>query len=65
MFGIPLLYPWANRLGGWSYDGSGRRVELDRDSPLLHGDEHCLPIHGALAAASDWRLTEQRGAAPG
>lgn len=57
VFGIPLLYPWANRLGGWRYDACGRRVELDRDSPLLHGDEHCLPIHGALAGASDWRLT--------
>jgi aldose 1-epimerase len=57
VFGIPLLYPWANRLGGWGYEACGRRVELDRASPLLHGDEHCLPIHGALAAASDWRLT--------
>jgi aldose 1-epimerase len=56
VFGIPLLYPWANRLGGWSYEACGHRVELERDSPLLHGDEHCLPIHGALAAASDWRL---------
>jgi aldose 1-epimerase len=56
VFGIPLLYPWANRLGGWGYEASGRRVELNRDSPLLHGDEHCLPIHGALAAASDWRV---------
>jgi aldose 1-epimerase len=58
VFGIPLLYPWANRLGGWSYEASGRRVELDRGSPLLHGDEHCLPIHGALAAASSWRLVD-------
>jgi aldose 1-epimerase len=57
VFGIPLLYPWANRLGGWSYEACGRRVELDTESPLLHGEEHCLPIHGALAAASDWRLT--------
>jgi aldose 1-epimerase len=56
VFGIPLLYPWANRLGGWDYEACGRRVELNRDSPLLHGDEHCLPIHGALAAASDWRV---------
>ena len=56
VFGIPLLYPWANRLGGWDYEACGMRVELDRGSPLLHGDEHCLPIHGALAAASDWRL---------
>ena len=56
VFGIPLLYPWANRLGGWSYTVAGRQVELDRGSPLLHGDEHCLPIHGALAATSDWRV---------
>jgi aldose 1-epimerase len=56
VFGIPLLYPWANRLGGWSYTVAGRHVELDRGSPLLHGDEHCLPIHGALAATSDWHV---------
>ena len=61
VFGIPLLYPWANRLGGWGYEACGRKVELDRESPLLHGDEHCLPIHGALAAASDWRVVD-RGA---
>jgi aldose 1-epimerase len=61
VFGIPVLYPWANRLGGWSYEACGRRVELDRDSRLLHGDEHCLPIHGALAGASSWRVVD-RGA---
>ena len=59
VFGIPLLYPWANRLGGWGYEAYGRRVELDRGSPLLHGDEHCLPIHGALAAASSWRVIDR------
>jgi galactose mutarotase-like enzyme len=58
VFGIPLLYPWANRLGGWRYEACGKRVELDRGSPLLHGDEHALPIHGALAAASSWRLVD-------
>jgi galactose mutarotase-like enzyme len=57
VFGIPLLYPWANRLGGWSYEAAGRVVELDRDCPLLHGEEHCLPIHGALAASSAWQVT--------
>ena len=61
VFGIPLLYPWANRLGGWAYDACGRHVELDRGSPLLHGDEHCLPIHGALAGASSWRVVEHDG----
>ena len=59
VFGIPLLYPWANRLGGWSYEAHGRRVELDRASPLLHGDDHCLPIHGALAAASSWQVVDR------
>ena len=59
VFGIPLLYPWANRLAGWTYEACGRRVELDRGSPLLHGDEHCLPIHGALAGASSWRVVER------
>jgi aldose 1-epimerase len=54
-FGIPLLYPWANRLGAWSYAVAGREVELDRDSPLLRTDEHGLPIHGALAASPLWR----------
>ena len=58
VFGVPLLYPWANRLGGWEYEACGRRVALDRGSPLLHGDEHCLPIHGALAAASSWRVVD-------
>ena len=61
VFGIPLLYPWANRLGGWAYEACGRRVELERGSPLLHGDEHCLPIHGALAAASSWRVVDRGG----
>ncbi|MEA2319994.1 MAG: aldose 1-epimerase [Solirubrobacteraceae bacterium] len=60
VFGVPLLYPWANRLGGWSYEAAGRTVTLDRSSPLLHADdrEHCLPIHGALAASSDWVVAE-------
>jgi aldose 1-epimerase len=58
VFGLPLLYPWANRLGGWSYEAAGREVALDRGSPLLHGEEHCLPIHGALAAGSHWELTQ-------
>jgi galactose mutarotase-like enzyme len=57
VFGIPLLHPWANRLGGWSYAVAGRTVRLDRGSPLLHGDAHCLPIHGAVAAGSDWQVT--------
>jgi galactose mutarotase-like enzyme len=65
VFGIPLLYPWANRLGGWSYEAAGRAVQLDPSSPLLHGEEHCLPIHGALAASSAWELTARGDDAEG
>ena len=28
--GIPLLYPWANRLSGFGYEAAGKRVELTR-----------------------------------
>lgn len=72
--GIPLLYPWANRLGGSQYRVAGRSVSLDSGSPLLHFDDHKLPMHGvpwgqlpwtpissrvdALTARLDWRSPE-------
>jgi aldose 1-epimerase len=56
-FGIPLLHPWANRLGDWEYEVAGRAVRIDRDSPVVRADEHGLPIHGALPAGADWEVT--------
>lgn len=53
--GIPLLYPWANRLAGFSYDAAGRHVTIDPDSPLVKLDEHGIPIHGLLTACPYWR----------
>jgi len=44
--GIPLLYPWANRLAALHYRAAGRDVELDPASPLLHFDDHGLSMHG-------------------
>lgn len=52
--GIPLLYPWANRLGGFRYRFAGRTVAIDGGTPL---DERGLPIHGLLGAARGWSLT--------
>src|ERR671923_1598758 len=49
--GIPLLYPWANRLGGFSYRFAGRTVAIDGGTPL---DDHGLPIHGLLQAVRGW-----------
>jgi aldose 1-epimerase len=58
-FGIPLLYPWANRLAGWGYEQAGRSVTLDRSAPVLKADPDTgLPIHGALAASPYWTLAE-------
>ena len=56
--GIPLLYPWANRLGAARYQAAGRTVVLDLTSPLLHLDERGLPIHGVPWARLAWEVTK-------
>jgi aldose 1-epimerase len=38
--GIPLLYPWANRLASSRYRVAGREVMFDPSLPILHCDEH-------------------------
>ena len=43
--GIPMLYPWANRLAEPSYRVLGQEVLIDLSSPILHLDEHGLPMH--------------------
>jgi aldose 1-epimerase len=58
--GIPLLHPWANRLAGPQYRVLGQQVVLDLTSPLLHLDEHGLPMHGVPWSLLHWVLTEAR-----
>jgi aldose 1-epimerase len=59
-FGIPLLHPWANRLGAWSYEAAGRHVDLDRGSSVTRADKATgLPIHGLLAASRLWQVADQ------
>ncbi|HWH94316.1 MAG TPA: aldose 1-epimerase [Baekduia sp.] len=57
-FGIPLLHPWANRLGGFAYAAAGREVTLGADTPRLRTEEHGLPIHGLLAAYRGWQVRD-------
>jgi galactose mutarotase-like enzyme len=57
-FGIPLLHPWANRLGGFTYRAAGQEVTLSAETPHLHTEEHGLPIHGLLAAHRGWTVQE-------
>lgn len=61
-FGIPLLAPWANRLGSLVYavvhlGGGIRRVDVPADSPYMRRDPITgLPIHGLLGGSPDWEV---------
>jgi aldose 1-epimerase len=52
--GIPLLYPWANRLDAFEYTAAGKSVTLPRDLPV---DPNGLPIHGALPGRMRWEAS--------
>jgi len=54
--GIPLLYPWANRLSHDGYEVAGRSVRLPGDEAgSLYGvDPNGLPIHGAIPGRITW-----------
>jgi aldose 1-epimerase len=57
--GIPLLYPWANRLGANTYTAEDVTVTLQPGENGVRPDPAGLPIHGVLAAYSGWRaITE-------
>jgi aldose 1-epimerase len=58
--GIPLLYPWANRLGHRGYEAAGKRVTLPEPDGRYPLDPGGLPIHGALPGDLVWE-TSQRG----
>ena len=56
--GIPLLHPWANRLGGLSYSAAGRDVSIDPGSERIRTDANGLPIHGLVNASPHWDVTD-------
>src|ERR1700743_86802 len=58
--GIPLLYPWANRLSGLQYRAAGRQVSLDSSSARLHFDHHKLPRHGVPWGQLQWDVISNR-----
>jgi aldose 1-epimerase len=66
--GIPLLYPWANRLATFAYAVRGRAVKVPHDESLVHTDANGLPIHGVIGGRQAWKLTgvaEPSGDRPG
>ena len=60
--GVPLLYPWANRLAGFGYEAAGRRVTLSEDDSRIPRDGNGLPIHGVLPGLLRWDVEDSAGA---
>jgi galactose mutarotase-like enzyme len=63
--GIPLLYPWANRLGARRFAVDRHAVDLEADGLPLSFDASGLPMHGLLGAAAGWRLDRHESLADG
>ena len=61
--GLPLLAPWANRLGARRFRVAGVDVDLRRRR--LHADGNGLPIHGLLVGAGGWRVVRERAGSGG
>lgn len=63
--GIPLLHPWANRVGSERFEVAGRQVALDSGPVEVSRDPAGLPIHGLLAAARGWRVERREATGEG
>lgn len=59
--GIPVLYPWANRLEALGYRVAGVNVVLSAASTLLHFDDRGLPMHGITWALLAWEVLQSTG----
>ena len=57
--GIPILYPWANRLADNTYTAQDVTVTLTPGQNRVRADPNGLPIHGVLAAYPGWRMTTE------
>jgi galactose mutarotase-like enzyme len=57
--GIPLMHPWANRLGGDMFALAGVAVTLRSDDPAISRDGNGLAIHGLRAGEAAWKVRAQ------
>jgi aldose 1-epimerase len=54
--GLPILYPWANRLARDSWKFGSQPALIDPGAYRVKRDENGLAIHGTLAASSFWKV---------
>jgi len=59
--GIPLLYPWANRLVAGTHRVAGRTVVADAGSPFQKPDGNGTPIHGVIPRELPFEVREASG----
>lgn len=57
--GIPILYPWANRLSANEYRVDDTTVRVTPGVNGVRADAHGAPMHGVLAANPDWQVIEK------
>ena len=63
--GIPLLYPWANRVARLRFPVAGREVAIDPQATPLRRDADGLAMHGLLTAAGGWHVERHEALADG
>ncbi len=63
--GIPLLYPWANRLSRDRLALAGGEIDLGSPGLRLKRDANGMAMHGLLTAAAGWRVEEHRATEQG
>ncbi len=56
--GIPLLWPFANRLDEQAFYANGRKYNFDLS--LGNTGRGAVPIHGYLTNAKEWKVVEAR-----
>jgi len=56
--GIPLLHPWANRLGAMRYRAAGKEVMLETAMGIGH-DDRGLPMHGIPWSRLAWLVMDE------
>jgi aldose 1-epimerase len=56
--GVPLLWPYANRLDEQAFYANGTKYSFD--TGLGNTGRGAIPIHGFLTSAKDWKVVEAK-----
>ena len=60
--GVPLLFPFANRLDGTHFYANGKKYNFDMENGTVRGP---IPIHGYLSGTNAWKVVETKADANG